>query len=267
MRPFPAPPGRTIRIGQIVPSSNITMETEIPQLLAAHGARHGLRYTFHASRMRMHKVTKEELTAMNQEGLRCIAELADAQVDVASTACLVAHMAMGPGYHRTAQAELEAEARRLGSKAAVMTSSGALIEGLRHLGAKRIALMAPYSDALTQAVVRYIEAEGIEVKHFLNFRIEDNIAVGERDPMLLLDDLKRLETTGVDAVVLSVCVQMPSLPAIHEAQQRLGLPVTSTAICTVRGMLDRLGLDAIIPGAGALMSDTSGLKALSSFHL
>lgn len=181
MSPFSAPRGRVIRIGQIVPSSNVTMETEIPALLSAHGTRHGLRYTFHSSRMRMHKVTKEELTAMNKQGLRCIAELVDAEVDVASTACLVAHMAMGPGYHRTAQAELEAEARRNGSKAPVMTSSGALIEGLKHLGAKRIALMAPYSDALTQAVVKYIEAEGIEVKHFLNFRIENNIAVGQRD--------------------------------------------------------------------------------------
>jgi len=247
---------RPLRIGQIVPSSNVTMETEIPAMLNAHGAR----FTFHASRMRMHKVTREALVAMNKEGLRCIAELTDAQVDVASTACLVAHMAMGPGYHRTAQAELEAEARRLGSKAAVMTSSGALVEGLRHLGAQRIALMAPYSDALTQAVVKYIEAEGIEVKHFLNFRIENNLAVGERDPMLLLDDLKNLHTAGVDAVVLSVCVQMPSLAAIHEAQRRLGIPVTSTAICTVRGMLDRLGLAPEVPGAGALLGDRVGLE-------
>ena len=137
---------------------------------------------------------------------------------------------------------------------------GALIEGLKHLGAKRIALMAPYSDALTQAVVKYIEAEGIEVKHFLNFSIENNIAVGERDPMVLLDDLKNLKTAGVDAVVLSVCVQMPSLPAIHEAQKRLGIPVTSTAICTVRGMLDRLGLAAEVPGAGALLGDRIGLE-------
>jgi maleate isomerase len=245
-----------LRIGQIVPSSNTTMETEIPALLNAHGGR----FTFHSSRMRMHKVTREELVAMNKEGLRCIAELADAEVDLASTACLVAHMAMGPGYHRTAQAELEAEARRLGSKAAVMTSSGALIEGLQHLGAKRIALMAPYSDALTQAVVKYIEAEGIEVKHFLNFRIESNLAVGRRDPLELLDDLPRLDTRGVDAVVLSVCVQMPSLPAIHEAQRRLGIPVTSTAVCTVRAMLDRLGLAPEVPGAGALLGDRAGLE-------
>jgi maleate isomerase len=251
---------KTLRIGQIVPSSNVTMETEIPAMLNAHGARHGIAYTFHSSRMRMHNVTREELVAMNREGLRCIAELTDAEVDVASTACLVAHMAMGPGYHRTAQAELAAEAKRLGSRAAVMTSSGALIEGLQHLDAKRIALLAPYSDALTQAVVKYIEAEGIAVASFQNFRIERNSDVGRRDPLLLLEDMKRLDVRGVDAVVLSVCVQMPSLPAIHEAQRRLGIPVTSTAVCTVRGMLDRLGLPPDVPGAGVLLGDRVGLE-------
>jgi len=251
---------KTLRIGQIVPSSNVTMETEIPAMLNAHGARHGIGYTFHSSRMRMHNVTREELVAMNLEGLRCIAELADAEVDVASTACLVAHMAMVPGYHRTAQAELAAEAKRLGSRAAVMTSSGALIEGLQHLEAKRIALLAPYSDALTQAVVTYIEAEGITVHSFANFRIQKNSDVGRRDPLQLLEDVKRLDVRGVDAVVLSVCVQMPSLAAIHEAQRRLGVPVTSTAACTVRGMLDRLGLPPDVPGAGALLGDRAGLE-------
>ena len=58
---------RTYRIGQIVPSSNTTMETEIPALLRAREAvRPDERFTFHSSRMRMHKVTKEELEAMNR---------------------------------------------------------------------------------------------------------------------------------------------------------------------------------------------------------
>src|SRR3954468_6684763 len=95
---------RTFRIGQIVPSSNTTMETEIPAMLRAREAVLPERFTFHSSRMRMHKVTKEELAAMNKEGLRCAAELADARVDVMSTACLVAIMAMGLGYHRQTEA-------------------------------------------------------------------------------------------------------------------------------------------------------------------
>src|SRR6516225_8399377 len=95
---------RNFRIGQIVPSSNTTMETEIPAMLRAREAlRPEERFTFHSSRMRMHKV--------NKEGLRCAAELADARVDVMSTACLVAIMAMGLGYHRQTEQELTEVAR------------------------------------------------------------------------------------------------------------------------------------------------------------
>jgi len=80
-------------------SSNTTMETEIPAMLRAREAAFPERFTFHSSRMRMRHVVKEELAAMDAQSLRCAAELADARVDVIGYACLVAIMAMGPGYH------------------------------------------------------------------------------------------------------------------------------------------------------------------------
>ncbi|MCY1357681.1 Maleate isomerase [compost metagenome] len=103
-------------------------------------------------------------------------------------------------------------------------------------------------------MVEYIESEGIEVVDSIAFEIPDNLEVGRRDPALLLEDVKRLDTTGVDVVVLSACVQMQSLPSIQLAEDALGIPVTSTAVCTVRRMLDHLGLDPVVPGAGALLS-------------
>lgn len=242
------------RIGQIVPSSNTTMETEIPAMLRAREDRHPERFTFHSSRMRMHKVTKEELAAMNREGLRCAAELADARVDVMSTACLVAIMAMGRGHHRQVERELAEVARANQCEAPVMTSAGALVHGLQTLGARRIALMAPYMRPLTDLVVDYIEHEGIVVQDSLCFEISDNLEVGRRDPLRLVDDVRRLDTSGVDAVVLSACVQMPSLPAIQRVEDQLGVPVVSTAVCTVRQMLELLGLEPVVPAAGALLS-------------
>jgi maleate isomerase len=246
---------KTYRIGQIVPSSNTTMETEIPAMLRAREAiRPHERFTFHSSRMRMHKVTKEELAAMNKESLRCAAELADARVDVMSTACLVAIMAMGLGCHRDTERELTAVARANQSLAPVMTSAGALIDGLKTLGAKRIALMAPYMRPLTDLVVKYIQHEGIEVIDSICFEIPDNLEVGRRDPMQLLDDVERLETTGADVIVASACVQMPSLPAIQRIEDKLGIRTVSTAVCTARRMLDHLDLEPVVPGAGALLA-------------
>src|SRR3981081_2379045 len=98
---------RVHRIGQIVPSSNTTMETEIPAMLRARESIRPERFTFHSSRMRMKKVTKEELVAMDLESDRCALELSDARVNVLGYACLVAIMAMGKGYHRVSQERLQ----------------------------------------------------------------------------------------------------------------------------------------------------------------
>ena len=245
---------RSIRIGQVVPSSNTTMETEIPAMLRERERHFPERFTFHSSRMRMHSVTPEQLLAMNREGARCAAELADARVDVMSTACLVAIMAQGPGYHRKVEAEMRAAVIAAGAQSRVMTSAGALIHGLNAIGAKKVSLLAPYMKPLTDKVVAYIESEGIEVLDRICFEIPDNLAVGRRDPMQLLDDVLRLNIANADAVVLSACVQMPSLPAIQIAQDRLGIPVTSTAICTARNMLDLLGLPHDVPGFGAVLA-------------
>src|SRR5207244_13297254 len=97
---------RTFRIGQTVPRSNTTMETEIPAMLRAREEVEPERFTFHSSRMRMKKVTKEELEAMDADSGRCAAELVDARVDVLGYACLVAIMSMGKGYHRMSEARL-----------------------------------------------------------------------------------------------------------------------------------------------------------------
>ena len=246
---------RNFRIGQIVPSSNTTMETEIPAMLRVREVLYrDERFTFHSSRMRMHKVTKEELAAMNSQSLRCAAELADARVDVMSTACLVAIMAMGLGYHRQTEQELLEVARANQSEAPVMTSAGALVDGLKTLGAKRVSLMAPYMRPLTDLVVAYIENEGIEVVDSLCFEIPDNLEVGRRDPSRLLEDVRRLDTRGVDVVVASACVQMPSLPAVQRIEDMLGIPTVSTAVCTVRKMLDLLGLEPVVPNAGRLLA-------------
>lgn len=245
---------RPIRIGQIVPSSNVTMETEIPALLRAREAIAPERFTFHSSRMRMKKVTKEELAAMDADSDRCALELSDAAVDVLGYACLVAIMSMGEGYHRVSEARLHQRTVENGRAAPVVTSAGALVEGLAALKAKRIALVAPYMKPLTQMVVSYIQNEDIEVSDWLALEIPDNLEVAAQDPANLLEHYKRLDLTGIDALVLSACVQMPSLPSVQKIEDAIGLPVVSAAICTAHQMLTRLGLSTAVPGAGTLLS-------------
>jgi maleate isomerase len=243
-----------IRIGQIVPSSNTTMETEIPAMLLARQAIEPERFTFHSSRMRMKKVVKEELEAMDRDSDRCALELSDARVDVLGYACLVAIMSMGLGYHRQSEERLHQRTVDNAAAAPVVTSAGALVEGLQALGARRIVVICPYLKPLTQLVVDYLAAEGFEVLDHIALEIPDNLEVARHDPQRLLQIYQRLKREGADAIVLSACVQMPSLPVIAQVEAEAGIPVVSAAVCTTYAMLKRLGLKTVVPNAGALLS-------------
>ena len=247
-------PAPFIRIGQIVPSSNTTMETEIPALFRARETLSPERFTFHSSRMRMKQVTAEELASMDRESDRCALELSDARVDVLGYACLVAIMSQGLGYHRISQERLHKATVANGAPAPVVSSAGALVEGLHVLGAKKVAILTPYMKPLTQRVVDYIEHEGITVHDSVSLEIPDNLEVGRQDPLAPATHVDRLKTAGVDVVVLSACVQMPSLASVQRVQDKLGVPVVTAAIATVYRMLKELKLDTRVPDAGELLS-------------
>lgn len=245
---------KTYRIGQIVPSSNTTMETEIPAMLLARQAVRPERFTFHSSRMRMKKVVKEELAAMDAESDRCALELSDARVDVLGYACLVAIMAMGHGYHRVSQERLHGRTVENGGAAPVITSAGALVDALKVIKAKRVAVVAPYMLPLTQLVVDYIQNEGHEVVVWRALEIPDNLEVGRHDPARLPGIVAEMDISGVDAIVLSACVQMPSLQAVAQVEAMTGKPVVTAAIATTYQMLKALGLETYVPGGGTLLS-------------
>jgi maleate isomerase len=242
------------RVGLIVPSSNTTIETEVPQMLARVGETTGRQFTFHSSRAVLHTVDDEGLDRMVGQLDRCGSELVDAHVDAIVYACLVALMARGAGAHAEAEQRLAGIVAAAGADAAVVSSAGALVRGIKAAGLARVAILTPYLKPLTAKVAAYLEAEGIEVVDTLSLEVADNIKVGRLDPLRLPALAARMDLSRADGVVISACVQMPSLAAIPIAEQQLGLPVLSAATATVHELLTKLGLPAEVPGAGSLLA-------------
>ena len=242
------------RIGLIVPSSNVTMETEIPALLRAREAILSDRFTFHASRMRMKNVSKEELERMDDDSLRCAVELSDAAVEVQAYACLVAIMSRGMGYHKVSQQRLHDATVTNGLPTPIVSSAGALVDSLHTIGAKKVSIICPYMKPLTRMVVDYIESEGIEVQDFMALEIPNNLDVAAQDPNAPAELWKKLDVTGIDAIVASACVQMPSLPAIENIEKASGIPTISAAVATTYEILKTLNLEPVAPGGGVLLS-------------
>lgn len=237
------------RIGLMVPSTNVTVETEIPRILQSAG----IDFSFHSSRMRMQAVTPEELRAMNAQRERSVLEIGDAGVDAVLYACLVAIMAVGPGEHRDAEFRIAEQLGSGGSDTKVLSSAGALLQSFDALHAKRVALVMPYMKPLARQVVSYIEGEGIEVADWRALEVADNAEVGCIVGDRVMDAARSLDVTGVDALVVSCCVQMPSLGLVQAAEDELGLPVLSAATAGAYSILRSLDLPVDLPNAGSLL--------------
>jgi maleate isomerase len=249
------------RIGLIVPSSNTTIETEVPEMLA----RRGERFTFHSSRAVLHNVDAESLERMVGQVDRCARELADARVDAFAYACLVAVMARGTGAHEEVERRIEEIAGDIpGYEPVVGSSAGALVRAIDALGLRRIAILTPYVEALTTRVVDYLEAYGVEVVEAMSLSVSDNVEVGRLDPERLPGLAAQMDLGNADGIVISACVQMPSLPAIAVAERQLGIPVLSAATATVWDLLTRLGLDTAVPEAGALLTGSAAAAPRSA---
>lgn len=192
---------------------------------------------------------------MNAQTDRAAAELADLRPDVVATACLVAIMAQGARFHCLAEEQIGTALEREGAGAPVVSSAGALVGALGALGARRVAMVTPYEKPLTARVAAYIEDCGVEVGDALSLSVPDNRAVAELDPADLDRHWRRLDLSRCDALVLSACVQMPSLPAIDAAERASGLPTLSAATATAWALLRALDVEPSIPRAGSLLSD------------
>ena len=239
------------RIGLVVPSSNVTVETEMPALLQRHRS---ARFSFHSTRMRMHTVSPEELRAMNAQRGRCVDEIGDAGVDAVLYACLVALMAQGAGEHQRTESAVVDQLAERGLTPRVTSSAGALVHALRATGAERVALVMPYLRPVAELVVAYVEAEGFTVTGWRALEVADNAEVGCIAGDRVLEAARSLDLAGTDALVVSACVQMPSLPLVQQAEDEFGLPVLSAATAGAFTLLDQLGLPVDLPDAGRLLA-------------
>ncbi len=244
------------RIGLIVPSSNTTMETELPEMFRWRSDDTGEQFTWHSGRARLRQVNAEELDRMVRESDDVAVSIADAPVEVIAYACLIAVMARGLGAHRAIEEQLSAALERAPRQPPIVTSAGALISGLATLGARRIAMVTPYMRPLAELTAAYIQAEGVEVADFVALEIPDNVEVGRIPSETIVEHARALCKRGsYDALVLSACVQMPSLSVVQEVENEIGIPVMTAATATARQILLALGLEPTIPNAGALLSD------------
>ncbi|MEV1077186.1 aspartate/glutamate racemase family protein [Streptomyces sp. NPDC050211] len=126
-----------------------------------------------------------------------------------------------------------------------LTTSGALLEALASLGARRVALVTPYTVSVTRSLEKYVAEAGVTVTGCAFMGLTRHIW---KVPYRNVADMARQAVSrgGADALFIS-CTNLPTYDVIPQLEAELRLPVLSANQVTMWAALRRLGTRAVGP--------------------
>jgi len=218
----------TARIGLIIPSSNRMVEHEmVPAFPAGVQA--------HVTRLRMtggNRMPLSELLPHVEEAARA---LVDARCDVVAFHCTANSMEEGTGGEK----RLLAAMGRAGAARATTTAT-AIRRALEALAARRIVLVTPYSQQVTDHEAGFLREAGYDVIHAEGFALAGSDAYCATPPAFWKDRAIEAARPEADVYFLS-CANISVFGVIEEIEARLDRPVITSNQAVVWDALERLG--------------------------
>ncbi|MFF3763052.1 decarboxylase [Streptomyces sp. NPDC001922] len=125
-----------------------------------------------------------------------------------------------------------------------LTTSGALLAALREIGARRIALVTPYTRSVTASLEDYLAEGGVSVTGRAYLGLTRHIwKVPYRD---VVDMARQAVVGSADALFIS-CTNLPTYDVIPQLEAELRMPVLSANQVTMWAALARIGEQAVGP--------------------
>jgi maleate isomerase len=171
--------------------------------------------------MRLSKVTTEALIRMAEDTERAAGLLADSGVEIIVYGCTTGSLVGGVEWEKGLVRRIE-DATGI---PAVSTSS-AVVEALRSLGAKRIGVATPYSEELNALEKSFLEELGFQVTVMRGLGFLDNLDIGRVDRETI-EELVKGMTEGTDSIFIS-CTNLPAVGLIEEFEKRYKKPVVTS---------------------------------------
>jgi maleate isomerase len=218
----------TVRIGLIIPSSNRMVEQEM-----AGAFPEGVQP--HVTRLRMtggSRMAHDQLIPRVEEATRA---LADAKCEVVAFHCTANSMEEGPAGEARILAAVEAAGVRHAT-----TTATAIRRALDALGARRIVLVTPYSQAVTDHEADFLNQAGYHVIDAKGYELPGSDAYCATPPAVWRDRALAAARTEADVYFLS-CANISVFSVVEDLERRLGRPVITSNQAVLWDALDRLG--------------------------
>ena len=226
------------KVGIIVPSWNTVMEYEIQRMAGATMSVHSMRIPHTAD-------TEERLMGLSVQAPEAVKLLAHAKVNVIGYGCTASGFLHSP-------AQDKALAERIKNETGIpcATSSRAICDGLRALGARKLSLASPYAPWLNERLKQYLTADGFDVVAMQGLSTEAHSTITLERILALVDEVMRPDT---EAIFIS-CSNFRTLEIIDGIEQKHGKPVVTSNASMMWQMLRLLGDSRKLAGAGRLFS-------------
>jgi maleate isomerase len=233
---------KTHRFGLLTPSSNTVQEPEFSAALPPS-------VSLHTGRVAYRDITP-------QEQMRCVLELesesrklGDAEVDVIVFAATAPTLANGMGYDRELIKRMEDASGRPATTAAT-----AFVDALTRVGAKRIAIAAPWSKTMDKPMVSFMQASGFEVVNSEVAGYVASIELGRTGPQAAYALGRRADRPDADAIIMPGG-NWPAMSMVEKLERELGKPVLANNAVSLWAGLRLLKRDDGIAGYGVLLRE------------
>jgi len=231
--------GDRLRIGMVVPSGNTVAEPEIAAMLPA-----GVRA--YVTRLPLVGSSPEELDAMAAGVESAAGLLADLRPDLVLFHCTAVTTA------DPRRAEVLRAAMQVRAGVPALTTGAALVDALRALGARRVALLTPYVRAVHEREIAFLAAHDLDVVADAALGLDTNTEMAAVPPAELAAFVRAHADPRAEAYVLS-CTALRSAGVIDELERVLGRPVVTSNQAAVWRALAACGVTDPVPGYGRLL--------------
>jgi len=231
------------RFGVLVPSTNTTVETEYCRLLPAT-------LQVHIARIPLLSSGAEVAPRSGDADVDYQSRLlGHAEVEVVALAQTAASLSADDYDHRITKRMTEA------AGVPAITSARAIGLAVRALGARRIALVAPFPIPTIDRLARhYTVNHGLEVVASESFSGTDSVTYPTLAQSLARDAITRTDRPEIDIFVVPGG-NFPTMTFISEWERVVGKPVITTNQATLWAMLQILRADEKLSGLGRLLEE------------
>lgn len=224
----------------MIPSSNTTMEPEAIRILNYIA-------NVHTSRIRLREVTIEALDEMIKDVDREASKLADADVEVILYGCTSGSFFKGLGFDKQIEKRIEEV-----SGIKTISTSRAVLDALRNLHMKRIAVATPYIDEVNREEARFLTANGFSITNFKSLGLKANLDIGRVDPSRVFELVQSMKKHIEDGVFIS-CTNLATIDLIERLERKLNKPVVSSNLASFWAVSKAVGAFEKIEGYGSLL--------------